>query len=312
MKSLLRKLIVAFAEHRYRRDIAQFVRYYDRLPLRVQSWLAPRLSNDLLPEDNVAEIALQLTLVSGQRLRVRSAPGGPFFTRSLSLLYPIHDRLTKQALANLASAAPSAQIFLDVGFNLGTLAIEVLACAREHELIGFEANDELLPTTTRLFEALNLPVPQIISAAVSDSDGSPLSFYLSRSSYQSSLNQKHAAREGETREIRTTTISLDCFSTRLSKPVAAIKIDVEGGEVAVLRGATKLLAAHQPALLIEIFADIRTRCWNILTPLGYQIYTADHKYVQLDQAQFEQALGSNYLAVMPGSWQHDALITAAR
>lgn len=312
MKSLLRTLIVAFAERQFRSNAARFLRYYQRLPLSAQAWLAPRLSPELRPDANAGVINTQQILVSGPCLDVRSKPDGPYFTRSMAFAYPLHDRLTKQGLATLAHAAPGAQVFLDVGFNIGMLAIDVLAAQRQHRLIGFEANAALLPIASALYEALALPLPQIVSAAVSDTDGQKLSFYVSTSSYLSSFNQAHAAKEGQVQEIQTTTLSLDRFSVQLDQPVAAIKIDVEGAEVQVLLGAQALLKAQQSALFIEILPQTRTRCWEILVPLGYRLFSAERSFAPLDQAQFERSVDANFLALIPQSWQYQAILGNTR
>ena len=76
----------------------------------------------------------------------------------------------------------------------------------------------------------------------------------------------------QVREIEVPIRTLDSF--RLAN-VGFIKIDVEGHEPAVLRGARALLAASHPALLMElelrhnptVFEDV----WSLLDPLGYRM-----------------------------------------
>src|SRR5262249_58005565 len=54
-----------------------------------------------------------------------------------------------------------------------------------------------------------------------------------------------------------------------------IKIDVEGHESAVLRGAKNLLTASRPVLLIELELrhnpNVFEEVWRVLDPLGYQM-----------------------------------------
>ncbi len=49
-----------------------------------------------------------------------------------------------------------------------------------------------------------------------------------------------------------------------------MKLDIEGGEVAALRGATKVLAARRPAILLEVHgADVEWECLALLRQAGY-------------------------------------------
>ena len=69
---------------------------------------------------------------------------------------------------------------------------------------------------------------------------------------------------GESVEART----LDSFGFR---DVSVIKIDVEGHELAVLRGATETILAQRPALLIEIAPDNVAAAGALLTEWGYRV-----------------------------------------
>jgi hypothetical protein len=69
---------------------------------------------------------------------------------------------------------------------------------------------------------------------------------------------------------------LSCPSVTLDKfclshrPPTLIKIDVEGGELEVLRGAREALVHHKPVLVIELHDEDRiSAMYNFLVPLGY-------------------------------------------
>jgi FkbM family methyltransferase len=63
-----------------------------------------------------------------------------------------------------------------------------------------------------------------------------------------------------------------------------IKCDVEGLEYQVFASMTKILTAHHPILLCELFErDQRIRLFELLQPLGYRAYTLQHeKWIPLD------------------------------
>ncbi len=60
------------------------------------------------------------------------------------------------------------------------------------------------------------------------------------------------ARREACRERDVATLALDDLLPRIPARVAAVKIDVEGHELAVLRGARDLLREHRPLLVVEI------------------------------------------------------------
>jgi len=79
------------------------------------------------------------------------------------------------------------------------------------------------------------------------------------------------------------TIALDGFVDQQRVPrIAAIKLDVEGAESAVLHGAQRVLREHRPALIIEIFSRSleahgasREAVGRLLRAADYRIYSID-------------------------------------
>jgi hypothetical protein len=67
-------------------------------------------------------------------------------------------------------------------------------------------------------------------------------------------------------------VTLDALWAEHGEPeLSAVKIDVEGAEPAVLRGATRLLEPWHPAVLIEANDDaLRDVQTALLEPLGYR------------------------------------------
>jgi Methyltransferase FkbM domain len=64
-----------------------------------------------------------------------------------------------------------------------------------------------------------------------------------------------------------------------------LKIDVDGGELGVLRSACRLLAEHSPALIVETHsAELERACGRLLTEFGYRpvvvnqrLFLPDHR-----------------------------------
>jgi FkbM family methyltransferase len=69
------------------------------------------------------------------------------------------------------------------------------------------------------------------------------------------------------------TVSLDWLLDRFPAP-SFVKIDVEGGELAVLKGASRLLSEARPAILCEVFGERRSEVDALLRGFGYELFDA--------------------------------------
>lgn len=67
------------------------------------------------------------------------------------------------------------------------------------------------------------------------------------------------------------TVSLDWLAARRRKP-DTLKIDVEGSELAVLRGATQLLRTTRPRLLLEVYETSADSVTALLYEAGYELF----------------------------------------
>lgn len=133
--------------------------------------------------------------------------------------------------------------YVDVGASTGWFAIPM--ALRGYEVIAFECNARAI---IRLKEncALNDVEITLHEAAATDHVGSVTFTYKPRLPLTSggSLERVSANRASET----VPAITLDSV---VDQPVALLKIDVEGHEMAVLRGAAALIEKYRPAMVLE-------------------------------------------------------------
>jgi len=65
-----------------------------------------------------------------------------------------------------------------------------------------------------------------------------------------------------------------------------IKIDVEGAEASVLRGASKTLMHRHPALVVEVHGKtVEADCVSLLKSFGYSSVTVDRSFKLLSEAR---------------------------
>jgi FkbM family methyltransferase len=121
-----------------------------------------------------------------------------------------------------------------------------------------------------------LPI-HLIEAAVSDREGSLEFVIMPESSMGKLTTSSFQAGDQGGQKIQVRTVSLDGLHQRgIIQPPAVIKIDVEGAELAVLRGAENLLTKHHPALFMEIHsAALAKDCRALLERIGYEVEVAE-------------------------------------
>lgn len=149
----------------------------------------------------------------------------------------VNDQLAGALVARLCR---EGETFVDIGAHIGSMIAEVKFYCPKARIIAFEAIPEKAENLTRKF-----PDVLVHSCALSDEEGET-SFYVDlEESGCSSL----AARPGRSQEIRVNKKLLDTIL--FDSDVHIIKIDVEGAELGVLRGADKLITRCQPIIMFE-------------------------------------------------------------
>src|SRR5882762_8460461 len=178
-------------------------------------------------------------------------------------------------LAYLERALSPGNTFVDVGANLG---IYTLVASRivgpSGRVIAFEPSSQsfsLLKANITLNGFTNV---QVFPAAVSDKIGKAF-LYDGPDPGQNSLGRDPRL---EPKGEEVVTQSLDRALSQASvECVHVIKIDVEGAEELVLRGADTVVTAHRPIIIFEINQEASTRlglssrgAWDLLNRLGYR------------------------------------------
>lgn len=71
-------------------------------------------------------------------------------------------------------------------------------------------------------------------------------------------------------------VSLDWIGRHV-RPPDVLKVDVEGGELAVLRGARGMLDDYRPVVLAEVYERNREEVGDLLDEIGYRFFDATRK-----------------------------------
>lgn len=134
----------------------------------------------------------------------------------------------------------------DVGANVGLFAFA--AAHRAARVLAFEPDPWLADLLGRT--AQSFPNVSVIRAAVADYCGRGALHIARRARGSNFLLGQGSTQSGGTR--RLTEVSVVTLDSLDEAPANVLKIDVEGGELAVLQGAAKLLASYAPTVICEV------------------------------------------------------------
>lgn len=154
----------------------------------------------------------------------------------------------------------------DVGANIGLTALEFAPIAGR--VLAFEPNPPTAERLERNLAANGIGNVTILRCAVGAAPGT-VTFHESA---QATLSSASMIPPELVRSFEVPVTTLDAEWIAAGRPeVSALKIDVEGGELDVLRGAGELLAAQRPAILLEAWGkDQLDPIDALLTEAGYR------------------------------------------
>jgi FkbM family methyltransferase len=175
---------------------------------------------------------------------------------------------------------------IDIGANIGVYS-KVLS-----ELVGQDGcvySIEPFPSTFEIlcynFKKLRLENIKPINVAISDSEAVvtmvlPYDSSGAMTHYQAAIVKGHT-NIGKTQMVNVQATTIDSKFLGVSKRVSFIKCDVEGHELACIRGAKNFLEQSQPVWLIEVSgepdnANSAAHCvFEILSKKGYRAWWFD-------------------------------------
>jgi FkbM family methyltransferase len=172
----------------------------------------------------------------------------------------LNDRLATYLITRLPCAR-----FVDVGAHIGS----VVAMVRHHsraKVIAVEAMPDKAAALRRKF-----PDVVVHGCAVGEKTGEVSFFVMPKLTGTSSLVRNQGSVE--------ISVPLRRLDELVSEPVDMMKIDVEGAELGVLRGAEHLIANSRPVIMFESGPGeqmySQSALWEWLSERRYEILTPD-------------------------------------
>jgi FkbM family methyltransferase len=178
----------------------------------------------------------------------------------------------------LLSIIPFNGTFLDLGANIGSILIPVCKCRPDINALAIEAAPWLFGYLKRNVEINQLKMVKLFNFALFDKDDCEMDFFSPEDKFGKGSLSPVFTSNG----VKVYTKKIDTFLTEMQlKQVDVIKIDVEGFEYFVFKGAEKLLGNMNAPIIIFEFVDwAEKRAMGIepgaaqqyLIDMGFQLY----------------------------------------
>jgi FkbM family methyltransferase len=183
-------------------------------------------------------------------------------------------RYEQAEIAALAARLPAGGVLVDVGANVGLHSIQLAHLVDRLRVLAFEPVNDTFSLLKRNIEK-NAVGEQVTARRVAVSDRSGTLRLTNRYQYGNFVVPDGASVAADVAE-EVKSMTLDELLSELTDPVDAIKCDVEGAELAVLRGARATIERFHPTILIEIdprwaerYGNSASDVFGFLTGRGY-------------------------------------------
>jgi len=226
--------------------------------------------------------------------RIRVLPGGGEILCDLSIPYEAMvwlEHEEEEELGTLARLLKPGQVFVDCGANIGIWSLVAASTVGEKgRVYAFEPNPATCEKLANNVSRGGWKNIRVVPAAVGGRDGE--AHFRCEAAHNVS---RTVERPGEA-TIPVPMMTLDSVLGR--ERISGCKIDVEGNELDVLRGAERLIGDMRPWFCVE-FNTLLTRTrtlgeWNVHRYLRERGYAAH---------RFPDALNAARRTALPDTWQ---------
>lgn len=189
--------------------------------------------------------------------------------------FRILDRLgrTRPDVQLVASLCDPHRVSLDIGADLGEFTIAMAASSRS--VIAFEPRPAQARDLAAMFDAVGAAV-RVEAVALSDEPGTIAMRVVESEPGRSTIDTDNSLGDLTGDQIRVIDVPVKRLDDLNLDDVGLVKIDVEGHELAVLRGAAETLARNRPAIVLEAVERHHRGAvagiTRLLTGLGYSGY----------------------------------------
>jgi FkbM family methyltransferase len=165
------------------------------------------------------------------------------------------------------------RVSVDIGADVGEFSIAMLDASKS--VIAFEPRPAQAHELTAMFDAVGAPV-RVEAVALSDEPGVTTMRVVASAPGRSTIDASNPLSDADGDAVQAIDVQVRRLDDFGLDDVGLVKIDVEGHELAVLRGAADTLRRNRPAIVVEAEERHHPRAvaaiTEFLTQLGYAGY----------------------------------------
>ncbi len=187
-----------------------------------------------------------------------------------------------------AEQVKSGGVVWDIGANIGFYSLIASRLVGDGEVVAFEplpSNAEAIRRNLALNRIANV---KVIAIALGDSEGTAdlrLHAEQTWAKLDTSADTGFQEEQQVTGHVSVEVSTIDHQLQTLTPP-DFVKIDIEGAEVAALRGASRLLTEHRPTIICEFHGTNQAVC-DLLESHGYRLSTIETPAVAPREAKWD-------------------------
>lgn len=150
------------------------------------------------------------------------------------------------------SIKDSNGVFMDIGSNIGLISLYVKSKLPNTKIYAFEPGNSQFDLFTKTISTNIISNIQLYNLALGDKDDK-VNFYVHDNSESALDGLIDTKRRGKTKSIEVKMMKLDTWWNENNRErVSVMKIDTEGSELLVLRGAKEMIRECNPTIFLEI------------------------------------------------------------
>ncbi len=194
--------------------------------------------------------------------------------------------------------------FVDVGANIGLISLYMLKHLPDIKIYAFEPSPHQYSLFQKNISENNLEKHiSLYDTALSDKE-EKLNFFVHNEANCSGDGFKDTGRGGDGKNISVQALPLDVWWKNNNSPhIDLMKVDTEGAELLVFRGAKKMLEICNPIIIFEM-QEVNYKAYNydwrdvleFFTSINYSVYTEAGEKMNSDNAEKLMMNNSNLVA----------------
>ena len=202
---------------------------------------------------------------------------------------------------------PGATVF-DVGANIGLMSIPLFSDANQVRVVSIEPSPQNFAALSRTHaESIHRDQWEVLDCALGATAGKS-EFYCANPAWGAFDGMRDTGRVAQSNAVQVNVRTVDELWHERNRPtVCTIKIDVEGAEFDVLRGAESCIQACHPAILVEwnienlrAFGHSESELLKFASTRGYDVFAMPNlnRTISEDHLRAQMEFGESF-ALLP-------------